>query len=93
MAKKESLVVRMFLNSIVEAGKIMASGFLIELKNQVTEGKINEVDYIDAIQSGGKFFAILDRLAQNSSKTTDDKIVALFYDPIKERAEADGIEF
>lgn len=92
MAKKESVVVKLFINSVVEAGKIIASGFLIELKNQVAEGKINEVDYIDAIQSGGKFFAILERLAQNSSKTTDDKIVALFYDPIKERASEDGIE-
>lgn len=92
MAKKESLVVRLFINSVVEAGQIMVTGFLAELKNMVAEGKITQEDYEDAIKSGGNFFAILERLAKNSSKTTDDKIVDLFYSPIKEQAAADGIE-
>lgn len=92
MAKKESLVVRLFINSIVEAGQIIASGFLVELKNMVAEGKIGQEEYESAIKSGGHFFAILERLAKNSAKTTDDKIVDLFYSPIKERAAEDGIE-
>ena len=92
MAKKESLAVRLFINSVVEAGKIIASGFLIELKTMVAEGKIGQEEYEAAIKSGGNFFALLERLAKNSSKTTDDKIVDLFYSPIKERAAEDGIE-
>lgn len=91
MAKKESLVVRMFINSITEAGSIMVSGFLIELKTMVEEGKISQEDYIDAIKSGVSFFAICERLAQNSSKKTDDKIVEMFYNPLKEVAEAEGV--
>jgi hypothetical protein len=92
MAKKESLVVRLFINSIVEAGQIMVSGFLVELKNMVAEGKIGQEEYEAAIKSGGNFFAILEKLAKNSAKTTDDKIIDLFYAPIKAQAEEDGIE-
>lgn len=91
MAKKESLVVRMFINSITEAGSIMVAGFLVELKAMVEDGRINQEDYIDAIKAGNSFFAICERLAQNSSKTTDDKIVAMFYNPLKEVAAAEGI--
>lgn len=91
MAKKESLVLKIFINSIAEAGSIMVAGFLVELKAMVADGRINQEDYIDAIKSGNSFFAILERLAKNSSRTTDDKIVEMFYGPLKEVAEAEGI--
>ena len=91
MALKESLFVRIAINSVTEAGSIMVSGFLLELKNMVEEGKIDEQDYIDAIKSGLSFFAILERLAENSTKKTDDKVVEMFYSPLKEFAEAEGI--
>ena len=91
MALKESLFVRIAINSVAEAGSLMVSGFLLELKNMVEEGKVSQEDYVDAIKSGLSFFAILERLAKNSTKKTDDRIVEMFYEPLKEFAEEEDI--
>lgn len=92
MAFKESLFARIAINAASETVQLLVIGLLEEFKTLSEQGKIKPEDYTDAIKSGNHFFAILERLSKNSSKKTDDKIVEMFYTPLKAAAEADGIE-
>lgn len=83
----QSILVKIAINSVVEAGKLMASGLLAQVKEN-----ISPEEYTELIKSLGNGFALLARAAAKSKGSTDDKIVDLFKDPIDAAAEADGIE-
>jgi len=80
-------VVSIFLGAFIEAGKLMASGLLEQVKAHNTKE-----DYEAVIQSLGNAFALLEKAAAKTKGKADDKIVDLFKTPIDAAAEADGIE-
>lgn len=84
---KENIFVRIGINSVVEAGKLMMGGLLVEIKETS-----DPQDYIDLIQAGGNFLSLLEKAAAKTKTKTDDKIVSVFKEPVDLAAEADGIE-
>lgn len=87
---KESLIVKIAINSVAETGKLMVAGLLEEIKAQENENQ--EETYEDLIKAGNAFFRMLARAAARTKTRTDDKIVAVFLEPLENAAEADGIE-
>jgi hypothetical protein len=83
---KEGILVKIAINSVVEAGKMLVSGLLVEIKDNNTEQEWNEL-----IKTMGNAFSLLERAAAKTKTKTDDKIVSVFKEPIDAAAEADGI--
>lgn len=87
---KESLIVKIAINSVVETGKLMVAGLLTEIKEQENDNQ--QETYEDLIKAGNAFFRLLEKAAARTKTKTDDKIVSVFKEPLEAAAEADGIE-
>lgn len=88
MAHKDNLFVRIAINSVVEAGTLMVSGLLQEIK---AKHEAEPEVYKEIIQAGTSFFALLERAAAKTTTKTDDKIVSVFKIPLDEAAKTDDI--
>lgn len=84
---KESLLVKIAINSVVEAGQMMVTGLLEQIKEHNSEE-----DYAEVIKSLGNAFSLLAKAAEKTKTKTDDKIVNVFKEPVDAAAEADDIE-
>lgn len=83
----EGIFVKIAINSVVEAGKVLAGGLLVEIKDS-----ISEEEYVELIKSLGNGFSLLARAAAKTKTKTDDRIVSIFKEPVDEAAADDGIE-
>jgi hypothetical protein len=81
----EGILVKIAINSVVEAGQILVSGLLVAIKEN---NKPEEWEELIKTLSHG--FNLLEKAAAKTKTKTDDKIVSVFKDPIDTAAEADG---
>jgi hypothetical protein len=83
----ESIFVKIGINAVTEAGKLLVTGLLAQIKENNKPEEWEEL-----IKTMGNAFSLLERAAAKTKTKTDDKIVSVFKEPIDEAAEADGIE-
>jgi hypothetical protein len=83
----EGILVKIAINSVVEAGQILVSGLLVAIKENNKPEEWEEL-----IKTMGNAFSLLERAAAKTKTKTDDKIVSVFKEPIDDAAEADGIK-
>ena len=82
----EGILVKIAINSVVEAGQILVSGLLVAIKENNKPEEWEEL-----IKTLGHGFNLLEKAAAKTKTKTDDKIVSVFKEPIDAAAEADDI--
>lgn len=80
-------IVSIFLGAFKEAGKLSVIGLLANIKEHN-----DEQTYLDTLRGGNAFFNQMAKLAAKSKSKVDDSVIEIFHQPIKDAAEADGIE-